>query len=68
MRKKPFSTSVRLTLMGDELWEEGDVEGIVEEVALVVELAAVDVDGVTQQLEGIEGDADGQEDVEAVEV
>ena len=47
---------------GDELGEEGDEEREVEEVAGGGELAAVDVDGVAQRLEGVEGDADREHD------
>ena len=49
---------------GHELREEGDVQRGPHEIALGRYLAAGDVDGVAERLEGIEGDADGQEDAQ----
>ncbi len=48
---------------GDELGEEGDVGEEGEEVAGGGELTAKDIEGVAEGLEGIEGDADGEDDV-----
>ncbi len=49
---------------GHELGEEADVEREYAEMPLGLALAAVDVDGVAEGLEGIEGDADRKQDVE----
>ena len=39
-------------------------DGEFEEAAVGAKLAAIDVDGVAQRLEGVEGDAHRQDDVE----
>ena len=49
---------------GHQLGEEGDEQGVVDEVLLRFHVFAVDVDGVAQGLEGVEGDAYGQEHVQ----
>src|SRR5690242_15389598 len=43
------------------MWKEGDEDGDVEEIAACAQLAAVDVDRVTQCLKGVERDANGQD-------
>lgn len=47
-----------------ELGKEGDEEREFDEVAARFHLPLIDVDRVAQRLEGIEGDADREEDVE----
>ena len=47
-----------------QLGEIGDEQRIVAEVLLRTEVPAVDVDDVGEGLEGVKGDADGQEDVQ----
>ena len=49
---------------GDELGEEGDIAGEGDEPAGGRAVPPVDVDEVGDSLEGIEGDADGQGDVQ----
>ncbi|WP_241738943.1 hypothetical protein [Pontibacter beigongshangensis] len=49
---------------GHQLWEEGDEEGEDARVALGPDAAVVDVDGVAHGLEGVEGDAHGQQQPE----
>ena len=49
---------------GHQLGEEGDEQGVVDEVLLRFHVLAVDIDGVAQGLEGVEGDAHGQEHVQ----
>jgi hypothetical protein len=49
---------------GDELREERDEEGEVQEAALRGQRAPVDLDGVAEALEGVEADAVGQEDAQ----
>ena len=49
---------------GDELREEGDEEGVVIESAAGKHVAAIDVDDVAHTLEGVEGDACGDDEVE----
>lgn len=46
-----------------ELWEEADVEGIVEQAVEGLDVASIDINGVAERLEGEEGYAHGQEDV-----
>ena len=46
-----------------QLREEGDIESIVEQSIEWLDVAAIDIDGVTEGLEGEEGDANGQENV-----
>ena len=53
---------------GQQRREEGEREGVVEQVALRFELAAVDVDDVADGAEGEERNAGGKDDVEGVEV
>lgn len=48
----------------DELGEEGDEEGVVIEPAAGEHVAAVDVDDVAHALEGVEGDACGDDEAE----
>ena len=48
----------------DELREEGDEGGEGDGVSGGLEVAPVDVDGVGEGLEGVEGDADGQDDLQ----
>ena len=46
-----------------QLREETDVEGIIEQPVEGLDVASIDIDGVTQRLEGEEGNAHRQEDV-----
>ena len=48
----------------DELREEGDEGAKGDGVAGGLEVAPIDVDGVGEGLEGVEGDADGQDDLQ----
>ena len=48
---------------GHQLGEEGDEEGVAEEIPLGLHLAPVHVHGIAQGLEGIEGDAHGQDHI-----
>ena len=49
---------------GDELGEEGDVETHIEGIFLFLRLAVVDVKQIGHELEGEEGNADGQSDAD----
>ena len=49
---------------GDELGEQGDKGAEVDDVPLSPGVPPVHVDGVAHGLEGVEGDADGQVDVQ----
>ena len=49
---------------GHELGEEGDEGGEADGISGGLEVAAVDVDGVGEGLKGVEGDADGQDDMQ----
>ena len=46
-----------------EFGKEGDKEAVMDEFALGLEVAPVDVDGVTDGLEGVEADSKWQQDV-----
>ena len=48
---------------GDEVGEVEDAEEEVEERVGGVDLAAIDIDGVGEGLEGVKGDADGEDDL-----
>jgi len=48
----------------DKLWEVGNVDGVVDDVVDGGLFFAVDIDGVGHGLEGVEADADGENDVE----
>lgn len=48
---------------GEQLGEEGNVGGVVEERLGGLDAAAEEIDGVGEGLEGIEGDADGEDDL-----
>ncbi len=52
---------------GHQLRKERHVEGIVEQAAQGSELTSIDVEGITQRLEGEKGDAHREEDVEGTE-
>lgn len=49
---------------GDELREEGDEESVVIESAASEHVATINVDDVAHALEGVEGDACGDDEVE----
>ena len=49
---------------GDELREEGDKGAEGNDVLLAPGVPSVDVDGIAHGLEGVEGDADGQADIQ----
>ena len=53
-----------LNRAGDEVREERDEHGDVEQAAARAQLAAIDVDGVAHRLERVERDADRQEDAQ----
>ena len=42
--------------------EEGDIAGKIDEIAQHLRLAAIDIDGIAQQVEGVKTDAQGQGD------
>ena len=47
---------------GHELGKEGDIAGEIDEIAQHLRLAAIDIDGIAQQMEGVKTDAQGQGD------
>ena len=61
LRDKVFGTYDRPR---DKLRKEGDVKEVVHPASQGTYLASVDVDNVAERLEGEEGDADGEKDVE----
>ena len=44
----------------NELWEKRHEQGVCGEVMFCFCRATIDIDGITQRLEGVERDADGQ--------
>ena len=48
---------------GDQLGEEGNVQGKIQNIALHLAISPVQIHHIGQRLEGEEGDADGQRDI-----